>query len=296
MKKFLAILFSMVLVLSLFAGCGDKDSGGAGGAAGNGSNNGGTGTNNTEGSGDQVNSATNPSGALVLNANAAVTVSYDSNGLVISMEGANENGNVVASEYENFLGKPCADVVCDLIAGSSSAGFLTEEVNFVVIKQVIGSSVPTDGFLLGIEKDAEEAISAANSQAKLVVLTLDDLDQQGYINVEAAKTLMQAYMSNDSTEYLCVGSDTLIDGLYGFLFGYDAPEKLIVDANTGDVYMGELEGVDYGDGTFEEDELVTEPTDDILGDENEPEVTEPVVTPEDEVIESTEPTEPEEAA
>lgn len=285
MKKILALVLSVVLVLGMFAGCGKKDDGGAANGA-NGANNG-TGNNVGENAGNEGSSG-NHLGELLLNVNAAVVISYDDNGMVANVapyEG-NDRGEELVAEYEDYLGKTCSEVVCDLIANSNLAGFLNEEVNYVLIKQVHGSTVPANNFLEGITLDAQAAIETAGSMAQLVVLTVNDLDGEGYINTDSAKKLMQAYMATDRTDYLCVGTDYPIDGMYGFLFGIDdIQEKLIVDAETGDVYEGELEGVDYGDEMLEEEEFIPDPTEETYEDVED---TEPPVAETEPPVEETE--------
>ena len=289
MKKILAILLSMVLVLGMFAGCGKNEAGGAAGGAAAGNNNSGSNAGTGE-TGTQVSVGEDTYGMLVLNVNGAMNIYYDSEGLVVNVEGINENGNILAAEYEDYLGKATADVVSDLIANSSLSGFMTQDVNYIMIKQAHGSKIPGDDFMTTITAAAEAALTAIEAQVKVVVLTLEDLDEQGYIGLEAAKELMLAYLYSDSFDLL-EGSTAPIDERYGFYVTVgELEEKLIIHAVTGDVYPGELDGVYYGDEMLEED-IPVEPTDDIEGDAD---FTEPTISnPEEGDVVSTDPTEPE---
>ena len=292
MKKILALVLSLVLVLGLFAGCGEDILDGITGgnnAANSNSTNKGNFSDSTigNGGGDEV-SSPNVIGMLVLNVNGAVNISYNSAGNVVNMEGANDNGSVLSNEYENYLDKPCSEVICNLIANSKQAGFLTEEVNHIVIKQAKGSTSPAENFLEALKVDAEVALADAGSAAKLVVLSTDNLDEQGWINLESAKALALAYLVTDTFD-LFEGSEAPIDGSYGFHVTVGAiDEKLIVDAVTGDVYQGELEDVDYNDEWLDVD--ATEPSEDTNAEDPEEQPSEPV---QDETTEPTEVTEPE---
>lgn len=295
MKKILALVLSLVLVLGLFAGCGGEILDGiTGGGSSNSSNSADknsttapTGAHN----GIEGTTSANITGMLVLNVNAAVNISYDANGNVVEISGADENGEILATEYEGYNGKPCSDVVCELIANSKLAGHMTEEVSYISIKQAVGSTSPTENFLEAIKLDAEAALAEAGSTARLIVLSTDNLDADGWIDLESAKALAMAYLAIDSFDLL-EGTDSPIDGLYSFRItsGSYLDEKVLVDALTGSVCPGDLSDVEYNDVWLEDEELTTEPTEDTNAEDPEEQPSEPV---QDETIEPTEVTEPE---
>ena len=230
MKKILAILVSALLILGMFAGCSEKAA------------------NTTEPNGDRVSTPV-AAGLLVLNVNAAINISYDADGLVLNVEGIDDNGSSVVAEYSDYLGKSCSEAICDLIAASNHSGFLTSEENYVLIKQAVDSVLPGANFLEEIEKDAKAALEAAGSTAVLVVLTVDNLDENGYINLESAKNLAAAYLCVDSLDTVD-GTSSPISGQYNFrITAGDIAADLIVDGTSGDVYEGTLD-----EAQFEEDE------------------------------------------
>ncbi len=261
MKKILAILVSAALLLGLLAGCGDK----------------------TPEATDPTNSISTPvaAGMLVLNANASVNISYDSDGLVLNVEGIDTNGEALAGEYTDYLGKSCSDAVCDLIVNSKMGGFLTEEINYVMIKVAVGSALPGATFLETIQDDANNAIDEAGITVDLVMLTEENLDADGYIDLESAKALMLAALALESFDTLD-GTVTPVNGLYGFsITAGDLEGDYIVDGVSGLVVEGQLEGFEY-DETLEEEEIV-DPTDEVyIEDTTAPAGGEDVVEPEPE--------------
>ena len=257
MKKLLAILLSVLLVLGLFAGCGDDAAADATNAANGGSANGGS-------NGGSTNTTSNPYGALMLNANAAVEITFDKDGMVLDVLPSNEQGNILLGEYEGFLGSTCSEVVCELIGNSALAGFLAPEVNYIMIRQIKDAQLPNENFLEDIAKDAQAELDRIESTAVLVVLSAEDLDGDGYINLESAKELMLAAMALKEFDVL-IGTDAPIDGKYSFHMTADTTEEyLIIDAVTGDVYPGTMDEVDYEQDNIDEEEFidVTEPVED----------------------------------
>ena len=291
MKKILALVLSLVLVLGLFAGCGeDLLDGIVGGGSNSSTDKNSTPTPTGGSNGNEEVANANIVGMLVVNANAAVNVSYDNKGNVLEVSGANENGDILASEYTNYADKPCSEVVCDLIANSSLSGYLTTEVNHVVIKQAVGSASPAENFLETIKLDAEAALAEAGSTAKLLVLSTANLDEDGWIDLESAKALALAFLSIESFDLL-EGTDAPIDGCYSFRItsGSYLDETVVVDGITGDVYQGELDDVEYNDEWLDE-ELPTDPIEDTNAEETE---TDPTVPVQDETTEPTNATEAE---
>ena len=245
MKKFLTVLMSAVLLLGILAGCNTNQPSG------------------TDATGSAVSTPV-AAGMLVLNANASVNISYDDEGLVLNVEGADDDGSSLAGEYTDYLGKSCSEAVCDLIGNSKVVGFLNDEANYVMIKLAVGSALPGATFLETIQKDAEAAIAQAESNAKLVFLTEENLDDEGYINLESAKQLMLAHLALESFDTLD-GTTEPINGVYGFAVTAGELEgDFIVDAVTGDVFEGELEGTSSGDEQLDEEINTVDPTEEVV--------------------------------
>ena len=262
MKKILAILMSAIMLLGLLAGCGAKA------------------PEATEGTNAPVNPVA--AGMLVLNVNGAVNVSYDADGLVMNLEGADINGEVLVGEYVDYLGKSASEVICDLITSSKMAGFMLPEVNYVVVKQAVGSALPGATFLETIEKDAEAAIAAAELTAELIMLTEDNLDEDGYINLESAKGILLAALALDSFDTID-GTVSPIDGMYGFTITAGMLEgDYIVDAVTALVVEGQLEGHEYSNDGLEDPDMADPTHETLVEDETTPVSSDPVVEDVDE--------------
>ena len=246
MKKLLAIFLSAILLLGIFAGC----------------------SNQTDDPISTENTVPTPiaAGMLVLNAGASVNISYDSDGLVLNVEGADESGSVVVGEYLDYLGKATSDAVCDLIGLCGLSGYLNAENGFVLIKQAMGSALPSDTFLETIATDAESAVKEY-SPARVLLFTEENLDKDGYINLESAEQLLLAHLVLDSFDTLA-GSTEPVEGLYGFaVTASDMEARFIVDAVTGAVCEGELDDVDYGDESLDEELGMADPADESIADE-----------------------------
>lgn len=244
LRKLFAVLMSAVMLLGLLAGC--NNAGNAGTTAA---------TEDT--------TMANPiaSGMLVVNANASVNVSYDNNGLVLELEGIDDNGKELVSEYQDYLGESCSTVVCTLIKNSSAVGYLTES-NYVMIKQAVGSQLPGTNFMEELTTDAKAALEAVKSSALLLVFAEKDLDENGYINLESAKALTLASLKLDNFDSFN-GTTAPVNGVYSFhVTAGTLEEDLLVDAVTGSVYTGILNTNDEDVNLDGDDEIGTEPVTD----------------------------------
>ena len=272
MKKILAIILSVVMVLCLFAGCSKETAKKAP-----------SGGESTAPSGDTKPGETdkNVTGSLLVNVNAAVTLTYDKTGMVLEIKAANDEGeNLLATYTEDYTGYSCADVVgkiikdCHAINQGNTYG--------VVIKQNKGSANPEDKFMEKLKAAAEEDLKQIQSKAALVVLSADELQGEGFIAPKDAKLLVQSFLGAEVLDGF-VGGDQPINGYYSFVVTFDGEEEVVhVNATTGSVGQGAMD-----DGNVEEDpeEEYKDPKEEAM-DATEP--SEPAAT-----VEPEDPTEPE---
>lgn len=247
-RKLFAVLMSVALLVGILAGCGAEQS-----------------VPDTTGAANPV-----VVGMLVLNANASVYISYDADGHVLDIQGADENGENLVGEHTDFLGKSCSDVVADLIKSSAVVGSLNDEVNYIIIKQAFNSALPSTAFLETVLTAAQAAATEAGSAAKVILITTEDLDADGYIGFEMAKKLLLAHLGQENVDTLD-GTPELFDGMYGFtVVAGENRDSYIVNAVTGDVFEGVLEGTGFEDGYTDIDESPDEnvnPGEDTIGEQ-----------------------------
>lgn len=210
-----------------------------------------------------------PVGMFVLTAGASVNVSYDIDGLVVKIDGNNENGINLSDAYTDYLGKPCADAAKELILAASKDAYLTANTKNIVIKQVLGATLPGSHFLETIENAVKDAAAEVKSTAVITLINSERMDEDGYINFETAQSLLcnelgvkrlDAYHGQPTTadgHYICTvevgGKQThhTIDAVTG-----------IIAADTDEELMGE--STDEEDILPDEDEYYDEEYEDEI--------------------------------
>lgn len=191
MKKTIALILSAVLLLGLLAGCGSEPA------------------KKT----DPVINEEIPVGMFILSAGASVSISYNAEGTVMEIGGANELGDDLAEAYTEFDGKSCATVAKELIDAAAKSAYLNADVKNIIIKQSIRSELPGSNFLETIEAEVKAAAEAAGSKAEITLIDESMLDENGYINFETAKALLCVELGVEKLDQY-YGSDTPNDGVY----------------------------------------------------------------------------------
>ena len=278
MKKIIAILLCAVLALGIFAGCEKKDTQVPG-------------VTTPKGEVGSV-TETQKAGSFVVTANASVRILYGTDGLVIKIEGINESGKELVEGYEEMLGASCATLVSKVIKDSAARSNLGR-LNYVVVKHEKDSGAPGTNFLEGVEAAAKKAVEDTASAPKLVMVTQDLLDADGYINLQTAEVLVKAFLEMENLQSFD-GTNKPVEGFYSFQVSYDGMEEMLhMDAVTGGVGQGEINGV-ISDATEPEETTPTESepaaTDSVettIPPENEPAETVPATTAPAETVPAT---------
>lgn len=272
LKKLLAILAVAAMLVCVLAGCGDQTAPQQ--------------TAPATGEQTQNNAAdTNPNGMLVLSTEASVKITYDADGMVLAVEGINDYGIILADEYTDYEGKSCADAVKELLVASVNSGNLSPDVKNVVIKLAVGSTQPGTNFLETIGTAAQDTLTAEGSSAKVTLIDVADLDEEGYISLDTAKALLMNQLGVEKLDAY-YGSETPSNGAYvctvdvggvESAYSIDAVTGLIGEATEEDL-MNDPEATEPSE-EYEynyEEEIIYEET---QGENyTEPTVTDPVVT------------------
>ena len=129
-KNFLAAASSLAVLTALLTGCADTPAGAA----------------NT--------------GALLVRVNPEIRIEYDREGLVTALAGANDEGRVIVAGYPDYIGKPCGDVLEDLVGEHDVEGRVGEgECQRVAgregdVRRVFGGRVGAGGVEHGGDVDS----------------------------------------------------------------------------------------------------------------------------------------------
>ena len=254
MKKFTALLLSVLMLLSLMAGCKNSD----------GTNTPGATTEPTEDPGLVGPSFQQGGGSLYLTAGASILVTYDAQGVIQSVEAQNRQASDWLAYCDDMTGATCNEIISKFVKDTHVLSQGT--MSYVLIKQNKGSGYPTQNFMTDLKTLAEDALSDISSSAKLLVLTVDKLDSNGHMDLATAKELVLGYLGVQSVENFS-GTTTPVNGFYSFQVRYNGIEEdLHVNAVSGGVGEGLLyEGPgsaedDSAEATDPKEPLVTAPT------------------------------------
>ena len=220
-KKILALSLCLCLVLGVLAGCGAKD-------------------NNETVPGSNDHEVAEIAGAVLLNANACVEISFDSEGTVLNVQEVDHDGHELLADFAGYLQMSCKEVVKDLVTASCDLELLTNEFNHIVIKEKPGSKLPGETFLADLAAAAEEA---AEISVSTIVVTAQEQDAEGNILAKKAYDVLQSALHVDKFD-LVESDETLSDGVYTFNVSAGTVEGIyLVEAATGYVYEGSFETV-----------------------------------------------------
>lgn len=221
--KLLSLALTAALIVS-FAGCG---------------------TNSTTGTATSNEKNYTATGTILLSVNPEIEVEYDANGLVIEIEGRNDDGKTIITNYEDFEGKACTEVVSELVQKIYDGGYFANQVDGhdknIVIKLEDGSTCPNDDFLEEVAAGVRKTVSEYGVKSNAMVVDNDDLDDQGRIGIEKAREIVLAQLGLTNGTF-SEGEYDLDDGVYELEFVVDNIEyEYEVDAVTGKVLEADQE-------------------------------------------------------
>ncbi len=184
-------------------------------------------------------------GAILLSVNPEIEVEYDKNGIVLKVDGINDDGKNVVSSYTGFEGKDCQTVVSELVREIYKDGYFETTVagraKNVVVKLEEGSAYPNQKFLDDVANGVREAVQSCGVDSVPVPVSDQDYAQNGYIGLEKAKQIVLAQLGLD--EAIFTERDyELDDGVYELEFTAGGVEyEFEVDAVTGKVLEADRE-------------------------------------------------------
>lgn len=197
-------------------------------------------------------------GTVLLSVNPEIEVEYDNGGLVLEIEGVNEDGKTIVTDFENYKGKDCRTVVNELVKEIHAAGYLSKTINGqeknIVVKLLEGSTYPDDGFLEDVAEGVRDAVRTCGIGSETMTIQREDLDENGRIGQDKAKELVLSQLglhtaSFNNHEY------ELEDGVYEFSFSVNGVKyEYEVDARTGKVLEADIDGNDDWDDRDEWDD------------------------------------------
>ena len=197
-------------------------------------------------------------GTILLSVNPEIEVEYDNHGIVLEVEGSNDDGKSVVSEYKNFQGRKVAEVVEELVEEIYEDGYFENQIDGhaknIVIKLEDGSVCPNDDFLNEVAEGVRSAVNGFNGTSAAMVVDDDDLDDQGRIGIEKARELVLAQLGIDNAAF-SEGEYDLDDNVYELEFTAGGVEyEYEVDAVTGKVLEADREHNDDWDAWDDDDD------------------------------------------
>lgn len=225
-KKFLTLTASTALALALLAGCGAQPA-------------------------EQASAENGTVGTVLLSVNPEIEVEYDKNGMVLEIEGVNEDGKTVVKDVKDYQGKDCRTVVSELVRDIYDDGYfegtVDGHVKNIVLKLEEGSVYVSDEFLQDVADGVRETVQECGVGAKAMTVSEGDLDGAGHIGQNKAKELVLAQLGLESASFRDHEYE-LDDGVYEFEFTAGGVEyEYEVDAHTGKVLEADIDGNDDWD-------------------------------------------------
>ena len=153
------------------------------------------------------------SGVLTLSVNPELQLRYDREGLVTDLAGLNADGEAIAeASRDGALGRPCAQVLPELVDRISEAGYFLQEVDGsprnIILQLEPGSVLPEKDFLEELSASTRQAVEKLSLSSGIVTIDTDDYDRryesQGrpspYITLEKAQEIALTQAGVDAAD------------------------------------------------------------------------------------------------
>lgn len=184
-------------------------------------------------------------GSILLSINPEIKIDYDEKGIVISLEGKNEDGKKVLAEYTDYEGKSCETIVDELVKKIHADGYFEKKVDGheknIILKLEDDSLYPDEAFLKNLEQKLQDTIKECNLTSSPVLVEKKDLDDKGLITLEKAKEIVLTQLGLSSAEFTKAAYDPE-DNTYEMKFTVDGiTYEFEVNASNGKVLEAETD-------------------------------------------------------
>lgn len=209
MKKLFALMLSVLMILSLFVGCGGNSS------------------DETTGTTTEATQAAEPAGTLLISMGAAFEIVYDQDGNVLELTGTNDTGKTIAAACTQYEGRGCVFAARGILRYASD-NKLIGDARSMAVRVKFGDPLPSEDFLDTIITDCQYLADEESTGIRMVKIGEEQLDENGLLTSETAKRLAARFLG--CTEADLTGEDTPTDNVFTFSFEGKA---CTVDAATG---------------------------------------------------------------
>lgn len=190
-------------------------------------------------------------GKLLISVNPEIEIEYDKKGVVVEIEGVNDDGKEIVAKYSDFDGKDCETVVNEIVKLIYDAGYFETTVagntRNIVVKLEEGSYYPKDKFLENVAQGVRDTVQMLEIDSEPMLVKDTDYNQNGYIGLDKAKEIVLAQVGLDEASFVDKEYE-LDDGRYEFEFTANGVEyEFEVDARSGKVLEADKEHNDDWD-------------------------------------------------
>lgn len=263
MKKITTLLLTLVVIMT--TGCGAKPS-----------------SNAALPAASSELAGSNAIGSILLSINPEIKIDYDDKGIVISLEGKNEDGKKVLEEYTDYEGKSCETIVDELVKKIYADGYFEKKVDGheknIILKLEDDSLYPDDAFLKNLEQKLQDTIKECNLTSSPILVEKKDLDDKGLITLEKAKEIVLTQLGLSSAEFTKAAYDPedntyemefTVDGItYEFEVNASNGKVLEVETDTDNDDIDDTDEDDDQDDTDDDQDDIDDDQYDIDDDED----------------------------
>ena len=162
-NKYLSLLLALALALFVLTGCG---------------------TAAPDASGVELADG----GVLHLRVNPEIDVAYDEAGNVTTVTARNDDAARLLEGYTGYEGRPCREVVTELVSAIGQAGYFVEEVEGesrqITIEIEAGSQLPHPEFLDEVVSDVRQCVSTNSWHSPVDVQGESDYGMTDYVDTD----------------------------------------------------------------------------------------------------------------